>query len=159
MKRCGITVKKILIGCSSVFLISVIAFVSLVIWFYCELNDNLSKKEIFNLVNKNYAIILEDIKENDFSDSEKIKGIKDISCSESYIDFYCGGRGMGSETSYFGFYYSEKNAIDVKENFDYPKGEVLKQDGKGYSWDEVDGDNRFYVEKIMDGFFYYETHY
>ena len=32
---------------------------------------------------------------------------------------YCGGKGIGSATSYYGFYFSEDNAIDVKENIDY----------------------------------------
>ena len=54
---------------------------------------------------------------------------------------------------------NDKNEVDAKENIEYPKGETLKQDGKGYSWDEPDGDNRFYVEKMIDGFFYYESHY
>ncbi|MBR2471634.1 MAG: hypothetical protein IKC41_02675 [Clostridia bacterium] len=117
------------------------------------------KDEIFELVYEKQTVIAKAIEQNNFESIEKLKGIKEVTVKDNYIDFYCGGKGIGSATSYYGFYFSEDNAIDVKENIEYPKGAALKPDGKGYSWDEPDGDNRFYVEKIIDGFFYYESHY
>lgn len=118
-----------------------------------------TKQEIFDLVNENSIAILEDIKNYDFDNTEKLKGIKAISPHEGFIDFYCGGAGIGSATSYYGFYYSENNAIDAMQNIEYPMGGELNPDGNGYLWKERDGDNKFYVEKIMDKFYYYESHY
>ena len=148
-------------------IISLVVILAIVIWRFFGLaiivmigDMNVpDKNEIFELVEKNQIEIKDAIEKNNFENIEKIKGIEDITVKENYIDFDCGGKGIGSATSYYGFYYSEDNAIDVTENIEYPKGETLKPDGKGYSWDELDGDNRFYVEKIIDGFFYYESHY
>ena len=148
-------------------IISLVVILAIVIWRFFGLaiivmigDMNVpDKNEIFELVEKNQIEITDAIEKNNFENIEKIKGIENITVEENYIDFDCGGKGIGSETSYYGFYYSEDNEIDVKANIEYPKGETLKPDGKGYSWDELDGDNRFYVEKIIDGFFYYESHY
>ena len=54
-------------------LILIIAFISFVIWFDSMISDNLSKKEIFDLVNENYSVIIGDVSENDFADTEKIR--------------------------------------------------------------------------------------
>lgn len=118
-----------------------------------------TKQEIVDLVNEDYTVILDDIKNNNFDNTEKLERIESISQKENYIDLYCGGAGIGSATSYYGFYYSENDSIDDMQNINYPAGEELKPDGSGYSWNEMDGDNRFYVEKIMDNFYYYESHY
>lgn len=101
--------KKIAIGCGTGIMILIIFFVSFIIWFDSIISDNLSKKEIFNVFNKNYEIILEDIKESNFSDTERIKGVQEIYADEDVVDVYCGGKGMGSATSYYGFYYSADN--------------------------------------------------
>lgn len=150
-----------------VTIISIVIALAILIWRYFGLaiivmigDMNVpDKNEIIELVNENQIEITNAIENNNFENIEKIKGIEDITVEENYIDFYCGGKGIGSATSYYGFYFSKDNAIDVKENIEYPKGETLQQDGKGYSWNESNGDNRFYVEKITDGFFYYESHY
>ena len=70
--------KKILIGCGIFFLIIVIAFTCLIVWFANMIDDSLSKKEIFELVNENYTLIIDDINENDFTDTEKLKGVKEV---------------------------------------------------------------------------------
>ena len=150
-----------------VTIISIVIALAILIWRYFGLaiivmigDMNVpDKNEIIELVNENQIEITNAIENNNFENIEKIKGIEDITVEENYIDFYCGGKGIGSATSYYGFYFSKDNAIDVKENIEYPRGATLQKDGKGYSWDEPDGDNRFYVEKIIDGFFYYESHY
>ena len=49
-KGSGNLKKKILIGCGIFFLIIVIAFTCLIVWFANMIDDSLSKKEIFELV-------------------------------------------------------------------------------------------------------------
>ena len=121
--------------------------------------NTLSKNDIFEMVDENHTVILQDINNGNFDNTKKIKGIEDISFSENYIDFFCGGNGIGSEMSYYGFYYSPRDSIEAMQNTSHPAGEALKPDGSGYSWQEINGDNRFYAEKIMDGFYYYEIFY
>lgn len=53
--------KKIAIGCGTIILVLIVGFISFVIWFDSMISDNLSKKEIFDLVNENYETILADI--------------------------------------------------------------------------------------------------
>jgi len=118
-------------------------------------SDNLSKSEIFKLVEKNEDILLGDISANNFNDSSEIKGIVDVNIEEEIINFYCGGYGMGPSTGYYGFYYTEDDNMTAI----WCSGSPLKQDGKGYSWEEDDGDNRYYTEKICDNFYYYEAHF
>ena len=72
-ERCESMKKKIAIGCGTIVLILIIAFISFVIWFDSMISDNLSKKEIFDLVNENYSVIIGDVSENDFADTEKIR--------------------------------------------------------------------------------------
>jgi len=153
--------KKIAIGCGTILLILIVALIAFIIWFDSMISDNLSKKEIYELVNENYAIILEDVKENDFTDTRKIKGIKEVYSDTDVIDVYCGGTGIGSATSYYGFYYS----VD-----DLPKdawcgskfGRALDElipDGKGFAIKNSNDDNYYYTEKIRDNFYYYEAHF
>jgi len=118
------------------------------------LSDNLSKKEIFKLVKENETLLLECISENNFEKASAIKGIRKIEVGE-IIDFYCGGAGFGPETSYYGFYYTtDENMTAI-----WCAGGSVTADGKGYSWAEEDGDNRYYTEKICDSFYYYEAHF
>ncbi len=152
--------KKIIIGCGTIFLIIVIAFICLVIWFANMIDDSLSKKEIFELVNENYDIILNNISENDFSDTEKIEGIQEIYDKTQVVDFYCGGTGIGSATNYYGFYYSNDN--NPKAIFagtiisDSPNFHIEKN---GFCIENSNDDNSYYTEKIRDNLYYYEAHF
>ena len=145
----------------TIVILSVILWKNFGLFFVVMFDDMkaLSKKEIFEIVNENHFEITQAIETDDFENVEKIKGIEEISPEENYIDFYCGGKGIGSETSYYGFYYSKNNVIDDTKGINCPKDAVLIPDGKGFSWNETGGDNRFYVEKIIDNYFYYESHY
>ena len=130
-----------------------------------ELGDNsLSKLEIFDLVNENYGIIQEDIKENNFEDTLKIKGVQDVLNEDedkwNVLEFECGGRGFGSGTSYYGFYYSPDDSPYAPfGGSTFCKSEELIMDGKGYSCKEEKGDNRYYTERIRENFYYYEAHF
>ncbi len=124
------------------------------------LSDNLSKKQIFKLVERNSAVIIEDISANNFDDTLSIKGIQEVSSRNGMIDFYCGGKGVGSATSYYGFYYSESDepigafaGVGLIGNFE------LTPDGRGYSYREENSDNIYYTEKITEKFYYYESHF
>lgn len=124
----------------------------------CLLKDNLEKGEIFKLVKKNEDIILKDIKNDSYNQTFKINGIKEIKpkIEDGYIDFYCGGVGIGSNTGYYGFYYSTNNEVNGLWFIDEKE---LVFNGIGYLYKEKDGDNTYYTEKITDNFYYYEGHF
>ena len=152
--------KKVAIGCGTIAAIAIVGGILLFVWFNSLISDNLSKREIFDAVNDNYEIILEDIKENDFSDTKKIEGIQEIYVENGVADVYCGGKGMGSATSYYGFYYTPDDM--PRDNWagkHFGDTGNLKQDGKGFSIKYSDDDNYYYTEKIRDNFYYYEAHF
>ncbi len=160
-KGSGDLKKKIIIGCGTIVIILIIAFISFVIWFDSMISDNLSKKEIFELVNENYSIIIEDVGENDFTDTEKIKGVKEVYSDTDVIDVYCGGSGIGSATSYYGFYYSPDGLPRdawCGSNFGRTPDELIPE-GKGFAIKNSNDDNYYYTEKIKDNFYYYEAHF
>lgn len=136
-----------------VCIISVIVFNSL-------LSNNLSKGEIVKLVEEYSDVILADIKENNFEDTLAIKGVTDVRM-HNVIDIQCGGKGFGSATSYYGFYYSESDEPIVIFNgyISNVNGNELIFENKGYFYSEMNSDNSYYTERISDGFYYYEWHF
>lgn len=84
-----------------------------------------------------------------------IKGIEMISTEGSIIEFECGADGFGSESSYYGFYYTEKDNPEAI----WCCGGKLTKDGNGWSWKESNGDNSYYTEKICEDFYFYLGHY
>lgn len=148
------------IGCATSLLLLVVAVVCFSIWFNSMIDDSLSKKEIFKLVNDNYSIILDDINEKNFTNTENLKGVQDVYSDTEIIDVYCGGTGLGSATSYYGFYYSPDG---MPKNSWCGSGfgnlEALQPDGDGFSIKNSNDDNCYYTEKIRDNFYYYESHF
>lgn len=57
------------IGCGTSLFLVVASVVCFIIWLSNMIDDSLTKKEIFKLVNDNYSIILDDINEKDFTDT------------------------------------------------------------------------------------------
>lgn len=123
----------------------------------CSPLDNMTSRErIFRVVEKNEELLRSCIESGDFTPLNRILIIGDISVKDSCIDFDCGGAGFGSQTAYCGFYYTESNdmyAIWCAP----PHGESLTQQGSGYYWEQQDGDNTYYTEKICDNFYYYKA--
>ncbi len=139
---------------------TIIAFVCFVILVNNILSENLSKNEIYSLVNENYNVILEDISENNYFDTKAIKGVKEVYSDTEVIEVYCGGSGMGSATNYYGFYYSPDNQPKTTWcGTDFGDVSSLNIDGNGFSIKYSNDDNCYYTEKIRDNFYYYEAHF
>ena len=133
----------------------------LVVGTFASCSSKLTNREdIIGLFDKNETIITESVQNNDLEPVKKIHGIQNVYVSEqpNYIDFECGGSGLGSSTHYYGFFYSPDDDLTAWNGGACPKGELL-EDGKGFKWEQKDGDNKYYVEKIGDHFFYYEAHF
>ncbi|MBQ8323577.1 MAG: hypothetical protein IJY89_04580 [Clostridia bacterium] len=111
------------------------------------------KEEIRELVLENRELLESCAEKGDFAEAAFLVG--SISESEKYVDFSCGGKGMGGETAYCGFFY-----IPSDDPLDFFG--KLTPSGEGYlwvEWEHGEGDNTVYLEKIFDCFYYYELTY
>ncbi len=119
-------------------------------------DDSADKDEVFDFVSENEEELLKAIEAGDYSAFENQGFIKDIDPDETVVDFSCGGTGVGSGTSYVGFYYTSEN--DMAAVWCAPSSaSALKPSGNGYEWQEPNGDNRYYTEHICGNFYYYEA--
>ncbi len=121
--------------------------------------DNLiSKKQIFTLVEQNYKFLQQCIDESDPDRALTVKGIKDnrVNEEEEYVRFDCGATGIVPASSYYGFYYSP---ADIPLAVDVTVTDNLTPQNNGWGWKEPDGDNIYYTERIMDCWYYYESHF
>ena len=112
------------------------------------------------MVQNHHSVILLNIENQELHNVLSVDGIQEIDTVDGVIDFYCGGAGMGPSTSYYGFYYTADNspaAIFAGTSFGDPA--ILREDGNGFSMQEEVGDNHYYTEKILDGFYSYEAHF
>ena len=119
-------------------------------------DDSADKDEVFEFVSEKEEELLEAIKDEDFSAFENKGFIKSIDADETIVDFSCGGAGVGSGTSYVGFYYSPND--DMTAIWCVPSSvRALKPSGNGFAWKEYNGDNQYYTEHICGHFYYYEA--
>ncbi len=136
------------------FFIIVILSVSLLVG--CATSVNY-KGEIFEFVNEHNEIILEDIFENDFTDSLALDSIESVDVSEYCVEFYFGGEGISASSNEYGFYYSfDGQPLGVFEGSVFCSSDIMTEDGYGYSTNFQN--NYYYTEKICDNFWYYEFH-
>jgi len=137
-------------GCSEEVLGS-----ALFLFFVITSDDRADKDDVFDFVSENEEELLKAIENGDFSEYENRGFIKDIEADETVIDFSCGGAGMGSATSYVGFYYSPEDDMAAVWCAPYSEDSLIAS-GDGFSW-QGDGDNRYYTEHICGNFYYYEA--
>lgn len=84
-------------------------------------------------------------------EESSIPGVADISYLPGWVEFTVGGRGLVPSASYYGLYYSSENVP-----LSYQAAEMeLAPEGRGWSWREAAGDNRYYTEPLQDCWFYY----
>jgi hypothetical protein len=119
-------------------------------------DDSADKADVFEFVCDNEDELLKAIENEDFSAFENQGFIKDIDVNNRVVDFSCGGAGLGSATSYVGFYYTPDNNMTAV--WCAPaNSSLLTPYRKGFKWQEPNGDNRYYVEHICGNFYYYEA--
>ena len=115
-----------------------------------------TQKAITKFVQEKEAELLEAVETKDFSALEYNGFIKDVKVTASVVEFSCGGSGIGSATSYVGFYYTPDN--DMTALWCAPSSaDSLTPSGNGFAWKEPHGDNRYYTEHICGNFYYYKA--
>lgn len=73
--------------------------------------------------------------------------------SQAFVEFTCGGWGLGSSTSYYGVYYSPSGP----QPFQGAEVELIPQED-GYAW-QGEGDNRGFTRPLGGDFYYFEAHF
>lgn len=119
-------------------------------------DNSADKADVFEFVSKNEKELLNAINGGNFSAFENKGFIKAITADETVVDFSCGGAGVGSGTSYVGFYYTPDNDMTAVWCAP-PSVSSLIPSGNGFEWQEPNGDNRYYTEHICGNFYYYEA--
>ena len=120
------------------------------------LDDRADKEDVIAFVRENEEALLEAIEQGELSDYEKKGVVRKINAEEAVVDFFCGGAGVGSGTSYVGFYYTPDD--DMVAVWCAPvSADSLTASGDGFAWQESEGDNFYYTEHICGHFYYYEA--
>ena len=118
------------------------------------------KKDIFNLVEKNYDAIVEAYENKDADALYAIDGIEKVNIVEGYILVYCEGHGMATSSQDYGFYFTEGNlpvAVDCNNDI-AGSNEELVSEGDGYEYRDQSG-NSFYTEHIKGNIYFYSNSY
>lgn len=115
------------------------------------------KSEIISLFQEEEEVFLKAADSGDYSAVEKLKGVQSIYISDKYVEISCGAAGFGSNTHYYGLFYSDDDNMYAMEIVG-PEDE-MRENGEGYLYQEEGGDNRYYVESLGNGFYYYEAHF
>lgn len=119
-------------------------------------DDRADKEDIIAFVNEYQEELLTYIQENDYSALENHAIVKSVDVYENEVEFSCGGFGVGSGTSYCGFYYTADNEMSTLWCVPF-SAESLVASGDGFAWQEKNGDDQYFTEKICDYFYYYEA--
>ncbi len=118
-----------------------------------------AKKEIFNLVEKNYEEIVTACKNKDTQALLAIDGITKVAIVDGYVLVFCKGEGIAPSSQDYGFYYSEEDIpIGVGCAFSIvASGDELSPKGDGYQC-TIGGDT-FYTQRIKGNIYFYSNSY
>ena len=118
-----------------------------------------AKKDIFNLVERNYDAIVGACENKDTAALLSIDGITNVEVVDGYLLVYCKGAGIAPSSQDYGFYYSAENSpVAVDCNLDIvSKANGLTPNGNGYQC-IVDG-NTFFTEHIKGNIYFYSNVY
>lgn len=115
-----------------------------------------SRDAVVRMYVKNEEAFLNAAATGDFSALGEIRGVEKVHVDKECVDFQCGGSGFGSNTQYYGIFYSKADNKCAVVGGSFLK---LEPENNGYRWKESDGDNEYYVEPLGNHFFYYEEKY
>ena len=145
-----------------VFLVSIFVFCAVLTG--CGLfNDNVSKDRIIEYVTNNHEI-LEVITEDEIpSEQAELESwirnclgkqtiVKSVyRYNDNVIDFYCGGTGLATNSTYSGFYYSADNTPFALV---FPSDKLVETSSGIFEWKSNTGEE-IITERIMPNWFYY----
>ena len=115
-----------------------------------------TKGAIVSRVKNNEAQLAEvdsSVIERGSAEGASVSGVQEIvyHSDSKMVEFLCGGFGLAPSSSYTGFYYSPS---DVPLGFQGEVMSLVKTD-TGWSYEQVNGDNQYETEKIVDRWYYF----
>ena len=118
-----------------------------------------AKKDIFNLVEKNYDAIVIACENKDSEALLAIDGVTKVNIVDGYVLVYCKGAGIAPSSQDYGFYYSEDNSpVTVDCNLGIMcYAADLSPEGDGYQC--IVSGNTFYTEHIKGNIYFYSNAY
>lgn len=122
-------------------------------------SGKISKKDIFELVEKNYDAIAAACENKDSAALLAIDGITQVNIVDGYVLVYCKGAGIAPSSQDYGFYYTEENIpVGVSCGLEIVcYGDTMQPKGSGYEG-TVDY-NTFYTEHIKGNIYFYSNAY
>ena len=139
----------------------ILAFVLVVVFVFalsgCGAKE--SKKDIFNIVEKNYDAIVTACENKREEALLAIDGITQVNIVDGYVLVYCKGAGIAPSSQDYGFYYTEENIpVGVGCSLDIVcYRDTMQSKGNGYEG-TVDY-NTFYTEHIKGNIYFYSNAY
>ena len=128
----------------------------------CHLmDDRVPKTKIIEFVNKNQpklSAFVEKYSDPNQEDFQKEFGATGVVKSvfknrNNIIDFSCGEKGLATNSTYVGFYFSADNTL-ISPLFD---DIVFTEISDGvYEWQDEKGLHKSHIERICDNWFYYD---
>ena len=118
-----------------------------------------AKKDIFNIVEKNYDEIIAACEDKDADALLAIDGITQVKIVDGYVLVYCKGAGIAPSSQDYGFYYTEEN---IPVGVDCSLGIVCYSDTmtpKDNGYEGVVDYNTFYTEQIKGNIYFYSNAY
>ena len=118
-----------------------------------------SKKDIFNVVERNYDAIVTACENKDKEALLAIDGVTQVNIVDGYVLVYCKGAGIAPSSQDYGFYYSEDNSpvtVDCNLGIVCYAGD-LSPEGDGYQC--IVSGNTFYTEHIKGNIYFYSNAY
>lgn len=126
--------------------------------YYYLRDDNLSREEIFALVEQRAAELESIAQSNVPTEMKGPEGVQRITVVDDVVDFYCGAGGVGADAVYYGFYYSPGGTADaVFCGTRFGETAQLQSEDGGFV---IRDERRYYLTRQITGnFFYYEAHF
>ena len=111
------------------------------------------KEEIISFFHENKNLIEKSIQDKKYGELKR-KGVLSVDSFDDYIRFECDGVGIVPASVDYGFIFSKIHDTDrfYHGSDDYKKIETRY----GYYYDDLFGDNDFYIEMIEEDYYYYQ---
>ena len=150
-------------------LLSVVLIIcSIVMLSGCMDNDEMSFDSLNKSFLQDYSVIDTAVKNERYAAATTLSWIERATERDGYIDFECGGSGMGSQTNYTGFFFTSDDDPLAMWRENDPSTHVMTasdfvETRDGWEYRESDhnsgGDNVYLVRKLAPCYYYYYLHF
>lgn len=118
-----------------------------------------TKENTKKIVIEHLEFLNETIESEKYERVLELEGVQEINIRKNnkdslIIEYFCKGAGIAPAGRYAGFYYTSENQ---PVGFDGTALNFTKTKNGGWRWEEENGDNYEYTERIADHWYYYEA--